>query len=354
MRTTGTIKMLIHAMILFALLNYATIQAGANPGAGIDFVDPDPTIYTVTFYSNDERIDTTLAQVQVADGNVIGAAGIPHNPTRLGFSFVRWNTMPGGTGSNVTAATVVTSNLSVFAQWTTPTPTPTPTPTAPPALPTPALPAPPGQTLPALPPLDAQPPEISTLQPPLAQEQQDQESTDLEEIDIFEQEVPQAPLAIYESAPPLASINGIPLLLFALPGISSWALLNLVMSIAGIILVVITIMRLLTYKRKEDKKVHDRINSSFNEEFENPESNDSSKKIKLTWFTAGAVAALTAVVVFILTQDITAIIALADWWTIVHIAILTVVVVSCVIVYRGQKSTKENGSDKDNTTHNQA
>jgi NADH:ubiquinone oxidoreductase subunit 6 (subunit J) len=215
------------------------------------------------------------------------------------------------------------------------------------------LPDPPQQPPPEPPPPETQTPEAPAPQPPLPQEQPDQAFPDLEEIDIFEQEIPHAPIEIEDPESPRAYIYGIPLLLFAPPGISSWALLNLMMSIAGVILVVITIIRLLTYKRKEDKKVHDRINNSFNEEFENPESNDPSKKFKLTWFTVGAVAALMAVIVFILTQDITATIALADWWTIVHIVVLTVVAASCVIVLRGQKSTKENGSDKNNNAHNQ-
>jgi hypothetical protein len=274
MGLTKVIKALIKALILLVLLNSVTIHAAASSGAGIDFIDPDQT--------------------------------------------------------------------------PTPTPTPvstqTPTPTPQEILQPPAVtPAPAPQPLPPQPPPAEQiPPEAPPIQPPLPQDPPPQdppetESTDFTEIEIIEQEVPQAPIEVDEITPPRASIFGIPLLLFAPPGIRSWALLNLIMSIAGILLVVITTLRLLIYKRKEDKRVNDGINNSFNEEFENPESNDPSKKFRLTWFTLGAVAALTAVIVFILTQDITAIIALTDWWTIIHLVLLAVVVVSCAVIFRGQK-----------------
>jgi len=355
MRLPGIIKTLTVVLILLALLNYITIQVSANPGAGIDFINPDPALYTVTFYSNDDRIDTTLAQVQVEEGNVIGTAGIPQNPTRSGFNFIGWNTMSGGTGSNVTASTTVNSNLSVFAQWTvilttptptpTPIPTPTPTPPASPQTPTPPTPTPAPALQPLQPPPAGQIPPEAPPQLQLPPEQSEPEPAELEEVDIFELGVPQAPLEVDEIVPPLANIFGGTLLLFALPGINSWALMNLMMSIAGIILVVITITRLLVHKKKDDKKERYKITNSFNEEFENPENNDSSKKFRLIWFAVGSVSALMAVIMFVLTQDMTAIIALADWWTLVHIVILAIVILSCVIVVRGQKNT-QNGKVK--------
>jgi len=382
MRTAGFLKPLSLVFMLLVLFNSITITSTANSGAGIDFVDPDPTIYTVTFYSNDERVDTTLAQIQITEGNIIGTAGMPHNPIRPGYIFEGWNTMPAGTGLNVTASTVVNSNLSVFAQWTAllPTPAPTfgPTPTEPqteppvpplplpppaPLSPAPPFPLPPLAPLPPaplfpLPPPDlplpeAPPPEAPQEQPPPPQEQPEPDPPDVE-IDITELEIPYAPIELDETTPPRTSIFGRQFLLFALPEVDSWALLNLLMSIAGIILVVITVIRLLAHKIKEDKKVHDRISNSSNEDFENPENNDPSKKFRLTWFAAGAVAALTAVIVFLLTQDITAIIALADWWTIIHIAILTVVAVSYVVVFKGKKSAQDNEKSKDDNTHNPA
>jgi uncharacterized membrane protein len=145
------------------------------------------------------------------------------------------------------------------------------------------------------------------------------------------------------------------MLLFASPGANSWALINLIMSIVGIIFVVIAIIYLLTHKRKEDKKENNRTTGFFDEVFENPKNVEHSGMFTITWFTVGAVAALAAAILFVLTQDITASLALADWWTTTHIFILAIVILCCVVVFISQKgasvdvpSTDKKDKDDDN------
>ena len=373
MKIKRVTKMLTIIVMLITLFLSPTIRSLAKPGAGIDFYDPDPTLYTVTFYSNDDRVDTTLAQIQIVGGSMIGSVGMPQNPTRPGFSFIGWNTLPTGTGSSVTASTIVNSNLSVFAQWMAiviPTPTPIipesppleppppelppepppvlPPPPEPPPEPPPIIPPdPPPPVPPAPPPLDVppEPPGLPTdplLPGPLMPELPAPIETlpDLEEIDLIEQAVPQIPIDIDDLDTPLVNLNGRPILIFAPLGLKTWALFNLIMSIAGILLVVVTVIRILRRKREENKKEVERSKQRTDQRPNNVEANDPEKKYKLRWFIAETIAAIIAIFVFIMTQDITAIIALTDWWTVIHIILLSVISISCVTICK-EKRTKD-------------
>jgi Na+/melibiose symporter-like transporter len=132
--------------------------------------------------------------------------------------------------------------------------------------------------------------------------------------------------------------NVMELLMFASSGVSSWALMNLVMSIAGIIFVAIAVIYLLTHKRKEDEKENNRKDSFFEEVFEYPKNDEFSGMFSITWFTVGAVAAFAAVILFILTQDLSANVALADLWTTTHAIILAIVILCCAVVFIGHRT----------------
>jgi uncharacterized repeat protein (TIGR02543 family) len=73
--------------------------------------------YTVTFYPNGGT--PTSAQTRSVDsGDSIGTDDMVSNPTKANYTFDRWNTQSDGSGTNFTAATPVTTNIQVYAQWT--------------------------------------------------------------------------------------------------------------------------------------------------------------------------------------------------------------------------------------------
>lgn len=70
--------------------------------------------FTVTFEGNG---GTPATQTKVvADGNTVGT--LP-TVTRDGFTFVQWNTAANGSGTAFTAATAVTADITVYADWKT-------------------------------------------------------------------------------------------------------------------------------------------------------------------------------------------------------------------------------------------
>lgn len=72
--------------------------------------------YTVTFNKNggDTEADPTT-KTATYNGNV---GTLPTAPTRTNYSFNGWNTVSNGSGTSFTATTAVTSNITVYAQWT--------------------------------------------------------------------------------------------------------------------------------------------------------------------------------------------------------------------------------------------
>jgi uncharacterized repeat protein (TIGR02543 family) len=72
---------------------------------------------TVTFNYNYSGATEPYTTKSAAYNTSLGA-NMPANPARTGYTFAGWNTTANGTGSAFTGSTVVTANISVYAQWT--------------------------------------------------------------------------------------------------------------------------------------------------------------------------------------------------------------------------------------------
>ncbi len=73
--------------------------------------------YTVTFNYNYAGA-TEPYTTRSTDYNTSLGSNMPANPTRTGYTFVSWNTKADGTGVTFTSSTVVTADITVYAQWT--------------------------------------------------------------------------------------------------------------------------------------------------------------------------------------------------------------------------------------------
>jgi uncharacterized repeat protein (TIGR02543 family) len=79
-------------------------------------VSVSPNQYTVTFSADGE---SPAAQTRTVSGGVsLGAANMPANPTKILYVFDGWYTSASGGGTQFTASTTVTRNLTVYAKWT--------------------------------------------------------------------------------------------------------------------------------------------------------------------------------------------------------------------------------------------
>jgi uncharacterized repeat protein (TIGR02543 family) len=73
-------------------------------------------VLTVTFNKNGGDTEASPTTKTAANGGNVGS--LPTPPTRTGYTFTSWNTIANGSGSTFTAATVVNTNITVYAQWT--------------------------------------------------------------------------------------------------------------------------------------------------------------------------------------------------------------------------------------------
>jgi len=72
--------------------------------------------YTVTFNKNGGDTEADPTTKPAAHGGNVGT--LPTEPTRTGYTFSSWNTETNGSGTEFTATTEVTADLTVYAQWT--------------------------------------------------------------------------------------------------------------------------------------------------------------------------------------------------------------------------------------------
>jgi uncharacterized repeat protein (TIGR02543 family) len=70
--------------------------------------------YTVTFDKNGGNTEADPATKTATYGGNVGT--LPTHPTKTGLAFAGWNTQAGGGGTEFTATTAVTADLTVYAQ----------------------------------------------------------------------------------------------------------------------------------------------------------------------------------------------------------------------------------------------
>jgi len=80
-------------------------------------LDEDLRIYTVTFEYNRGINEAPYAVVSEVLLNTPLDSRMPAVPAWAGYEFIRWDTQANGGGTEFTDATVVTGNITVYAQW---------------------------------------------------------------------------------------------------------------------------------------------------------------------------------------------------------------------------------------------
>ena len=75
-----------------------------------------PVCYTVTFDKNGGNTEANPTTKAAVSGESVGT--LPTAPVRSGYAINGWNTAANGSGDEFTAATAVTSDITVYAQWT--------------------------------------------------------------------------------------------------------------------------------------------------------------------------------------------------------------------------------------------
>ncbi|MCL1830513.1 MAG: InlB B-repeat-containing protein [Oscillospiraceae bacterium] len=242
-----------------------------------------PTYYTVQFVDwNNTLIKTEQVPV---NGNAIA----PADPVREGYTFVGYDKAFNNVTENLIVKalyTILTVKLPETAVTTEPLPTP--------------------------------PPIIDSSR-------NDSALITLDSTEVFEK--------IREEGIPTLTIGSMEIPLVA-GSMNSyfWALMNLVLAITGALVATLASIRTFNVNKQTKHKNADE-HTLYNE--------NQQRHRKLLWVTASVIAGIIGVVLFILTEDISKLMALFDRWTIIHAVILVFEIVGYMVTLKNNKDKVE-------------
>ena len=124
-------------------------------------------------------------------------------------------------------------------------------------------------------------------------------------------------------------------------GFDSWALVNLMLTVAGILLALGMIFTTV-YRRMRDNKEGYTYEESYtyDRDNEDPDYIEKRRNRKL-FIIAAAICAIAGLVLFIITQDVSLPIVLLDFWTIFNLIIFVVEVICVSMAFRKKKEEYE-------------
>jgi hypothetical protein len=110
---------------------------------------------------------------------------------------------------------------------------------------------------------------------------------------------------------------------------AAWALINLILCIAGALAAVFTVMRKALRKKDED--------GEYGSEFES----DDSKRAGFMWLIISVVMGIVGVIFFLMTEDMSNPMALVDKWTIVNLIIFIAGIAGAILTFKNKKDDDE-------------
>jgi len=112
-------------------------------------------------------------------------------------------------------------------------------------------------------------------------------------------------------------------------GASTWALWNLILSIAGAILALMMGIRILLSKKRDS--------DGYGGIYDAAEEDEDRKNNKLLLVLAIPFLAIIAIIIFILSQDMRQSMTTVDWWTLVHITLFIAGLLSYIFAFKRRK-----------------
>ena len=129
---------------------------------------------------------------------------------------------------------------------------------------------------------------------------------------------------------PIITMGNLAVPLFASNQLSShvWALWNLILSVAGVVLAAMTGIRVLIREKNEDEEC-----AGVRHRNEKARKTGHNKCLLLSI----PALAIAAIILFLLTQNMRNLMVMVDWWTIIHIVLFVAAVICSVFAFRKKK-----------------
>jgi uncharacterized repeat protein (TIGR02543 family) len=253
-----------------------------------------PILYTVTYQPGAHGTFTPQSTSGLRYGDATPTA--PTVIGETGWTFTGWSPTP---------STTVTGDATYVAQWTQTTTTTTPPPTtstpSPTQTPTPSADITPEPT-----------PTPSQLQTPT--------------------------LSPTSTGPPITEENEI--------SMPVWALVNLVLSITGVILaIIVAIVCILSLTQKKKKKQEDTQkdikNTNATKQNDKQDSEKQQRQHRTLWLITTIAMGIVGVVVFLLTEDMRLPMVMVDKWTVVNVIVFIVELIAMVFVFKRKDDSEK-------------
>jgi preprotein translocase subunit SecG len=117
-----------------------------------------------------------------------------------------------------------------------------------------------------------------------------------------------------------------------------WALVNLILSVVGVILAVLLVVCVLLQKQKKQKQKDDPKKTINGQCVEESVEEQKQKKRLTLWLLAAVAMGIAGIIVFLLTEDMSRKMALVDKWTILNVIIFAIEIIAIALHAKTQKS----------------
>lgn len=160
-------------------------------------------------------------------------------------------------------------------------------------------------------------------------------------------------IEVPEDNPPMIDIAARNTPLFGPGRTNSWALLNLILSIIAIIIAFTVLIRLFIRENRENERneiyTKEKVSvqarayalaqgETITQDSENEKEKEPEyKKSKLLFILLSIVSAMLGGIIFVLTQDMRLPIAFIDRWTIMHVILVIIGLISCILALKKVK-----------------
>ena len=146
-------------------------------------------------------------------------------------------------------------------------------------------------------------------------------------------------------------------MLFAPYGVEAWSLINLALSVLGLLAAAFTVARAVLQKKKEREKEPDTHTSVLHsvKEVDNKgliegveEKDKYNKRRRLIWLEVAVGLSIVGATMFVAAQNTSTLMVLVDWWTAGHAAVIAGVCVSSIASFRRhERADQHSGPPQD-------
>jgi len=157
-------------------------------------------------------------------------------------------------------------------------------------------------------------------------------------------------MTITDDGPPRIGWGNRAVPLFPPVGTATWALMNLLLTLGGLVYAIVTVIRALSRKRKNNEELLDKINATDggklagsidDEENSNLEEEMYDTHLRPHWLAAAIAISIAGTLLFMLTQDMKNMMVLVNWWTAIHAGLLICEILAMLFVFKKQHSQHE-------------